>query len=428
MLFATHNFVPLSVLVLFLCEACLIVGGFVAAAIALRPEPRAYLMEGGLRNILIVAAGILLPLYLQGLYTDIRVRSKVLLGQQLALAVGVALLVESSLNFFSPETMIARQVMLVGSLLTMVLVLLFRWGYVSQVVKKFPVEKLLFLGWNNLSAEVARRLQDRAELSMQPVGYLTSVPDIGAAIPWLGETQDLAKIVEETQPDRIILATPAGVLPLRTLLGLRMANVRIDELSRLYAGVFRREALPLWRPSGLMLRREAEATEWPRLAGPLSAIIGLFVAVVLSPLLLLLYLGVKLSADEPVFESHTRLGLHGQPFKLWRFRTPNNWLGQWMRRWGLQYLPQVWSVIRGDLDLVGPAPERAEDIQRWSREVPCYEQRLRVKPGWIGWAQIQEAGAASMSKTRQLEYDLYHASHRSLTLDLYVLLRIRLDP
>lgn len=429
MFLATHNFVPLSLLVLLVSEALIIAGCFVAAAFVLRPDPWGYLMERGLINILIASSGILVALYLQGLYTDIRLRSKVLLAQQLALAVGVSLLLESSLNFFSPETMIPRQVMFMGSMLAMSTVLLFRWGYVTQVVKKFPVEKLLFLGRNEQVDEVAARLRERVDLSMQPVGYLSSESGGPTGwMAWLGNLSELGRVVDETHPDRIVLATPLGeALPLRELLVLRMASLRIDELSQIYAGVFRREALPLVRPSTLMLRPEADSIQWLTLASLVGAAVGLGLGLVSMPFWLLIAAGVKLSGGGPVLERNPRLGQYGRRIELLRFRVPERAWGRWMRHWDLQYLPQLWNLVRGDLDLVGPAAETAEEMERWEKEIPLYRQRLLVKPGWTGWAQIQDTGQHPGGKVRQLEYDLYYVRHRTLTLDLYVLLRIHLD-
>ncbi|CAG0963757.1 partial O-antigen biosynthesis protein WbqP, partial [Anaerolineae bacterium] len=99
-------------------------------------------------------------------------------------------------------------------------------------------------------------------------------------------------------------------------------------------------------------------------------------------------------------------------------------VGRWLRRSRLDELPQVISVLRGDMSIVGPRPERPEFAERLEQEIPFYRTRLMARPGLTGWAQVNaEYGASVESAALKLEYDLYYIKHRSLLFDLWIVLR-----
>ena len=165
--------------------------------------------------------------------------------------------------------------------------------------------------------------------------------------------------------------------------------------------------------------------------------------VLLSPVLLAVALAVKLSAPRsPVLYSQRRMGRFGQPFVMYKFRTMvvtaeeggPAWspvddkrvtrLGRLLRRYRLDELPQLVNVLRGEMSMVGPRPERPELIAELEKAIPWYRERENILPGLTGWAQIRYPYGASMEDARRkLEFDLYYIKHLSLAFDLRVLLR-----
>jgi len=152
---------------------------------------------------------------------------------------------------------------------------------------------------------------------------------------------------------------------------------------------------------------------------------------------------VKLDSPGPILFKQERLGRESIPFTLFKFRTMRVdaesetgpvWatendprvtrIGKWLRKFRLDEIPQLWNVLRGDMSLVGPRPEREVFIHKLSEKIPFYAERLLVPPGITGWAQVMYPYAASIEESRRkLQFDLYYIKHMSFFLDVYVLVK-----
>jgi lipopolysaccharide/colanic/teichoic acid biosynthesis glycosyltransferase len=163
--------------------------------------------------------------------------------------------------------------------------------------------------------------------------------------------------------------------------------------------------------------------------------------VLTSPVILLTVMLVKLTSRGPAVYSQVRLGLRGKPYRIYKIRTMVHdcekrsgarwssdddprvtWLGRLLRRTHLDELPQLWNVIRGDMNLIGPRPERPEFLPMLEQAIPHYTDRLLVRPGVTGLAQVQlPADTDIESVRRKLAYDLYYVRQASFWLDLRIL-------
>jgi exopolysaccharide biosynthesis polyprenyl glycosylphosphotransferase len=158
------------------------------------------------------------------------------------------------------------------------------------------------------------------------------------------------------------------------------------------------------------------------------------------PFIPFIMLAVRLSSPGPIFFRQTRVGRHGRPFSLIKFRTMRDdaeadgaiWatandsrvtpLGRFLRKSRLDEIPQLWNVLKGEMSFVGPRPERPEFVGWLAKEIPFYELRHMVRPGITGWAQVRYHYGASLEEAkRKLEYDLYYVKHLSLGLDLLIM-------
>ncbi|MDQ7039323.1 MAG: sugar transferase [Rhodothermus sp.] len=161
------------------------------------------------------------------------------------------------------------------------------------------------------------------------------------------------------------------------------------------------------------------------------------------PLWLAIGLLIRLTSPGPAIYKQQRVGQHGRIFTLYKFRTMYVnaeahtgpvWavrddpritpLGRWLRRWRLDEVPQFWNVLKGDMSLVGPRPERPYFVEKLSREIPLYNRRHRVKPGITGWAQVRWKYDNSLEDVRQkVKFDLFYIENMSLRMDMKIILR-----
>ena len=192
---------------------------------------------------------------------------------------------------------------------------------------------------------------------------------------------------------------------------------------------------PTWFMSVLHLYRQPYTRAAKRVFDVVTASFGL---LLVAPLLPLIALGVSRTPG-PIIFRQLRLGESGLPFTILKFRTMRHdaesngavWaaeddqratrFGAFLRKTRLDELPQLWNVLRGDMSIVGPRPERPEFVEQLQEAVPFWSRRLLVKPGVTGWAQLHRGYTAdALGTADKLAYDLWYLRHRSLVLDLVI--------
>jgi sugar transferase (PEP-CTERM system associated) len=342
--------------------------------------------------------------------------------------------------------MVPRRIMLYGSVLVLGLAPLWRIVFTDTVRKAKGAQKILFLGTSPAVHEIIATIRERPELDMAPIGFLGVEDRLGSldGVPCLGSMDGLRAAVAELQPDRIVVGMKErrAALPIEQLLDLRFSGIQIEDSAATYETIFHRVSIRELRPSQLVF--SAELSPQPTMVATqamYSWILGITGFMIGLPLMLVVALAVKLFSKGPVFYRQTRVGRGGVPFALYKFRsmypdaeaksgavwaskddprvTP---VGRWLRKLRLDEMPQLFNVIRGDMSLVGPRPERPEFVQMLQEKIPYYRHRSCVKPGVTGWAQINHKyGDTIEDVTTKLEYDLYYIKNLAPSLDAYIL-------
>lgn len=271
-------------------------------------------------------------------------------------------------------------------------------------------------------------------------GYKPSVTDLS----FLGSVDELEKIIEAQKADLIVLAVGRNERPLLENLIGRLSDkdvaVKIEAGALdILSGSVRTSnvlgAVLIDLHTGLM-------PEWQQnIKRVIDIVAALFSLVLLSPLLLLIALRVKLSSPGTVFYKQERIGYKGAPFTMYKFRSmylnaePNGpalssdndpritpW-GRTMRKWRLDELPQLWNVLRGDMSLVGPRPERLFYIEQITARFPYYKYLLKVKPGLTSWGMVQAGYAQNVEEMiARSKFDLVYIENISLLLDFKIML------
>ncbi len=305
--------------------------------------------------------------------------------------------------------------------------------------------RAVIVGGGRVGRRLARTLRRQRWTGLEVVGFIdepTGDTTAAAGIPLLGRLDDLADVVTRHDVDHVFVALPLSQyqrLPViyRTLSGLLVDVQLAPEVPNL-AGVKVRS----FELDGLVLLslRENPHRGWARAAKrAMDLALATAALAALGPLMLSIAGLVKLTSPGPVLYRQRRASLRGQPFTLYKFRsmrvdaelaTGPVWaqandprctpLGGLLRRYNLDELPQLFNVLRGDMSLVGPRPERRVFIKQFSQHLPTYCQRHLVKAGITGWAQVN-GWRGNSSLRRRLEHDLYYVANWSLRLDLKIL-------
>ena len=295
------------------------------------------------------------------------------------------------------------------------------------------------------SPGIADALAEEVRRTRVPFDVVGAVGNAAApsseGIPLLGAVAELPAIVEAGRPELIVLADgPECDEAVERLLELPRRRFRVVGLSSFYEWAFGRVPVPYLTPSwfmSLIHLRQRVSARWSKRTFDL--VLASFALIVLTPVLLVVALFVAMTPGPIVFRQ-TRIGERGRLFTIYKFRTMAAdaesdggavWasagdpratrIGRVLRRTHLDELPQLLNVLRGDMSIVGPRPERPEFIELLESVVPSWGRRLLVKPGMTGWAQVRSGYAADCDSTAvKLSYDLWYLRHRNLVIDLAV--------
>jgi exopolysaccharide biosynthesis polyprenyl glycosylphosphotransferase len=305
-------------------------------------------------------------------------------------------------------------------------------------------EPTLMVGAGTLGAQVATSLQAHPEFGLVPVGFLDSFDEQGLPAPVLGDVQELEAVVREFDIQRVIVAfgamrEPAMVPIIRACDRLPVevhVMPRFFELGVAQDGPFTDD---LWGIPLVRLRRSALRTVAWRTKRAFDLVLGSVALILSAPMFAAAAIAVRLSSPGPVFFRQKRLGQRGQVFELLKFRTlrtnedsDTTWsvadderrtaVGKILRRMSLDELPQLLNVLRGEMSLVGPRPERPYFVDQFRVAVAGYDDRHRVPAGITGWAQVHGL-RGDTSIDRRAVFDNHYVENWSLWRDIVILFR-----
>ncbi len=309
-------------------------------------------------------------------------------------------------------------------------------------------ERVLIVGTDEKAIDIARETLSRKHLGFRVVGFLDDDPKLqGVSLlnpRVIGTTRQACELARLHGATRVVVAAMdyRGRVSMDSLLECKTSGIRVQEGSSYYEQLTGKIMVEGLRKSwlifsdGFVVSRGVLFSK--RLLDIIAASIGLVLAV---PLMVLVALAVRLDSPGPILFHQERVGRARKPFKVYKFRSMRTdaekngpvWakqgdtrvtrVGRFIRTTRLDELPQLWNVLIGDMSLVGPRPEREMFVKQLLDVSPFYEQRLVVRPGLTGWAQIKAPYASSFEESiEKLKYDLYYIKNMSLFLDISILL------
>ena len=436
---------------LFVSDALMVIAGWIAAyyiRFELLTPPEWLPLSRYLSFLPWVLAISLLVFSFSGLYAPDRAQRLPRLIYSVARAVVFELIVVAASLSFYREFYFSRLHLILFGILTPVLMVslriaLFAWLYRSRQMGK-NLRRVLIVGAGNAGRHLAHSFSQYPWMGLEVVGFLD---DHKKESDILGPVDQASAIVDTyaskgTPIDYVYMALPLSasetIVRLTEELSTRLTHVclvpDLFQFNMLHSRVTEVDGLPvlhLMDEAPIELRRFIKRT--------IDILLSSAVLLFLSPLYLLLAIGVKLSSRGPVFYKQERMSLNGQRFEILKFRTmPITaeastgpvWakkgenratpLGRFLRRTSLDELPQFFNVLRGDMSVVGPRPERPVFIENFRKQVPGYMLRHKVKAGITGWAQIN-GWRGNTSIEKRIEFDLFYIQNWSITLDMKIM-------
>ena len=445
-----RHYVPASILLLVITEA-VILGSAIYLGAGLRfsgDTPLLQTADSLLPTALLFTITMLLLMAAFGLY-DIEWRWGIKnLLLRLGLAFGLGLMIMAQMFYFIPSFSLGRGAFLLGFGVSLAGVMLARLGYLQWANLNTLKSRVLVLGTGSRAVRVEEILAKRGpSCGIHVVGY---IPAGGTHhfVPHeriLQTDAPLSDLVDRHQVNEILLAVRdrrGGGLPIADLLECKLRGVRVTELSTFFERENGHLQLDSMNASWMIL---GEGFHQGMLRDTIKRVFDLTVSLMLlaatSPIMLITAILIKLESQGPVFYRQERVGQHGRPFPIFKFRSMRTdaekdgrpqWakknddrvtrVGRFIRRTRIDELPQVFNVFMGEMSFVGPRPERPYFVADLNRQIPYYGVRHTVKPGITGWAQVRYPYGASIEDAlEKLQYDLYYVKNHSLFLDLMIL-------
>ena len=454
-----HAYFPKWTLVLWVSEAFLVSLGFLAATIARLGVGDAALMfnyQHGSLKILVVSTAIVICMYYFNLY-DLSIlgnRREMLIRmvQMLGTVYGVFVL----LYYFYPPLELGRGILVVG--LFFVATLLVCWRNLFALMNNFTdfADRAVIFGEGSLAQLIQQECASRPECGIRIVGSVLPVgndrpdpnPDRYPSLRNLPQNDGndiILGALKTYRANRVVIAMSErrGKLPVELLLGMKCRGVQVQDGVDVYEMITGKVPIESVRLASLLFSSGCYASRfhliYKRFASIVISILGLLVSL---PLLPFIVLAIKVTSAGPFLYRQERVGRDNVVFRCYKFRTMRadaeadtgpTWaldddpritrVGKFLRMARLDEIPQLWNVMRGDMSLVGPRPERPEFVSDLTRTIPYYSLRHSVRPGITGWAQIRYRYGNSVEDAKEkLRYDLFYIKNMSVGLDILIFL------
>ena len=343
-----------------------------------------------------------------------------------------------------PEMIIRSQVFWTGYVIICLMILLWRAIYYFVLRKRMFIQEIVILGTGRLAEDIAREIEGKQNSSYKILGFVGERDTIFNPnnAPFFKDLDDIVRLKPRRHVQRIVVALDdrRGTTPIKKLLKYKMQGIVIEQGVSFYERVTGRLLVENMEPSWIIYSEGFSLSRWQFMVKrAVDILLSLTLLLIFSPIMLLSALIIKMESAGDVFYCQERVGRKMVPFKVYKFRSMRQdaerngavWalenddrvtrFGRFIRKFRIDELPQLWNVLKGDMSLVGPRPERPVFVEKLAETIPFYQIRHDIKPGVTGWAQVcYPYGASQEDALRKLEYDLYYMKNLSIPMDLLV--------
>jgi len=367
----------------------------------------------------------------------------------LAIAIGVVCIGIGLLSYAIPKFGVAGKMYYLSILMASVFLLIWRLLFELYITRFAPRENILIVGTGEVARQVALEVKKSQRLGFRLVGFIgthpgKSDPSLGEIGEVLGDPTEMDRIIGKHGVRKIVVAITErrGEYPVKEMLALRVNGNQVLEWPGFFEKLSGRIPIDSLAPSFFIFNEGFRKSRVLLLIRRfVSAIVAAVALVFMLPAFLVVAILIKLDSPGPVIYSQIRVGQNGQRIRIYKFRSMRNdaehngdaiWavendpritrIGQFLRKSRIDELPQMFNVLIGELDFVGPRPERPEFVEKLQSLIPYYALRHTVKPGITGWAQVMFHYSGTIDESKEkLQYDLFYIKNMSLKLDLLIL-------
>ncbi len=356
------------------------------------------------------------------------------------------------LYYIAPILFLGRGVLAYSILFSLIAVIPMRWIFFNIVGSEKLRSRALVLGVGERAKFLEQRLAGSHSGVADIVAFIRTTPEEKVAVSSdILELKDsLIDIAKQYDAQEIVVAldgrreSDGSRFPLGELLDCKHHGIEVSEAVTFYEKELGILELSEIRPGWMVFTSGfSNNVNWDVFKRVSDITVSLVILCVAWPLMLIAALAIWLESGRPIFYDQVRVGWNGRPFNIYKFRSMITdaevegravWagandsritrVGAVLRNTRIDELPQLYNVLRGDMSIVGPRPERPEFVVDFDKDIPFYKERYRVKPGLMGWAQLNYPYGASLEDAAEkLRYDLYYVKNRSLLLDLIIMVQ-----
>jgi sugar transferase (PEP-CTERM system associated) len=367
----------------------------------------------------------------------------------LAIAIGFVCVGIGLLSYALPKFGVGGKMYYLSILIASVCLLTWRLLFEIYITRFAPRENILIVGTGEVARQVGEEVRRRQRLGFHLVGFINAPPGkhnppakgVGDV---LGDPAEMDRIIKKHAVDKIVVAITErrGEYPVKEMLSLRVSGCQVVEWPGFFEKLSGRIPIDSLAPSFFIFNEGFRKSRYLLLIRRIfSAILSGVFLVLMLPVFLVVAILIKLDSPGPVIYSQVRVGQNNQPIRIYKFRSMRNdaekngdavWavendpritrVGHFLRKTRIDELPQLFNVLIGELDFVGPRPERPEFVQQLQSLIPYYALRHTVNPGITGWAQVMFHYGSTIDESKEkLQYDLFYIKNMSLKLDLLIL-------
>lgn len=409
-------------------------------------------LEYNLQNIALISFGISIVQIICNaifdLYRSYR-SSRFILEVTNIVKSGIAVFVVLIWTAFSTSTLFVFQISIafyffVNTIIAVMYRIILRRILRFMRSKGYNKKYIVFLGMNNCTDTIIKKIQSSPDLGYEISGYFDSVPHSKSNLPYLGNFKKVSRFFSSAHPDEAIIMLPdksqaytEHLIAICENWGVKFSiipNIFSSFSSRLFISSF--DGMPVLSIRKVPLDNKFNAF----IKRLLDIVISSIMLAVLSPLMAVVAIIIKATSPGRIIFRQERVGLASKPFVMYKFRsmredtqddisiTEKNdvrctKIGHFIRKFSIDELPQLINVLKGNMSLVGPRPEIPYYVEEYRKSVPKYMVKHYVKPGMTGWAQVNDLRGGDTSIEERIKYDIYYIEHWSPLFDIKILFK-----